>query len=124
MKLLDEVRVINNNYEDKGILQGMIGTIIEADIRWNSFYVCFQDQRVYDKEFMKIKDNIFKLNKDVCLGVRTSDMEVVKQSNVDDNEIYNNLPENHKDCWCKVEEGFIVNLKGEKKNKKAYHYNT
>lgn len=115
MKLLDEVRVINNNYEDKGVLQGMIGTIIEADIRWNSFYVCFQDQRVYDKEFMKIQDNIFKLNKDICLGVKISDMEVVRESNIDNNDIYNNLPANHKDCWCKVEEGFIVNLKGEKK---------
>lgn len=122
MKLLDEVRVINNNYVDKGILQGMVGTIIEADIRWNSFYVCFQDQRVYDKEFMKIQGNIFKLNKDICLGVKISDMEVVKESNIDNNEIYNNLPENHKDCWCKVEDGFIVNLKGEKKNIKPYHY--
>lgn len=124
MKLLDEVRVINNNYEDKGVLQGMIGTIIEADIRWNSFYVCFQDQRVYDKEFMKIQDNIFKLNKDICLGVKISDMEVVRESNIDNNDIYNNLPENHKDCWCKVEDGFIVNLKGEKKNNKPYHYST
>lgn len=124
MKLLDEIRVINNNYEDKGVLQGMIGTIIEADIRWNSFYVCFQDQRVYDKEFMKIQDNVFKLNEDICLGIIISDMEVVRESNIDNNDIYNNLPENHKDCWCKVEEGFIVNLKGEKKNNKPYHYST
>ena len=43
---------------------------------------------------------------------------------LDNNDIYNNLPENHKDCWCKVEEGFIVNLKGEKKNNKPYHYST
>lgn len=124
MKLLDDVRVINNNYKDEGISKGMIGTIIEADIRWDSFYVCFQDQRVYDKEFMKIQDNIFKLNNDICTGVKISDMELVKESNVDDKGIYENLPENHKDCWCKVEDGFIVNLKGKKKNKIPYHYNT
>ena len=51
-------------------------------------------------------------------------MEVVRESNIDNNDIYNNLPANHKDCWCKVEEGFIVNLKGEKKNNKSYHYST
>ena len=124
MKLLDEIKVVNDNYKDNGITQGMIGTIIEADIRWNSFYVCFQDQRVYDKEFMKIQDNIFKLKKDICLGIKISDMEVVRESSVDNNEIYNNLPENHKDCWCKVENGFIVNLKDEKKNSIPYCYNS
>ena len=124
MKLLDEIKVVNDNYKDNGITQGMIGTIIEADIRWNSFYVCFQDQRVYDKEFMKIQDNILKLQKDICLGIKISDMEVVRESSVDNNEIYNNLPENHKDCWCKVENGFIVNLKDEKKNSIPYCYNS
>ena len=124
MKLLDEIKVVNDNYKDNGITQGMIGTIIEADIRWNSFYVCFQDQRVYNKEFMKIQDNILKLQKDICLGIKISDMEVVRESNVDNNEIYNNLPENHKDCWCKVENGFIVNLKDEKKNSIPYCYNS
>lgn len=124
MKLLDEVRVINDNYKDKGITQGMIGVIIEADIRWNSFYVCFQDQRVYDKNFMKVKDNIFRLNNDICLGIKINDMEVITESNMSDSDIYNNLPENHKDCWCKVYNGFIVNLKGETKNKKPYLYNS
>ena len=47
MKLLDEVKVINNDYEKQGIKMGMIGTIIEADIRWDSFFVNFQDQRAY-----------------------------------------------------------------------------
>lgn len=124
MKLLDEVKVINDDYKDKGITQGMRGTIIEADIRWNSFYVCFQDQRMYDEDFMKIEDNIFKLKNDICLGIKINDLEVIEESDANDEDIYNNLPENHKDCWCKVEEGFICNLKGKKKNKKPYHYNT
>ena len=124
MKLLDKVKVLNDNYKNEGITRGMIGTIIEADVRWNSFYVSFQDQRVYDKDFMKIEDNIFKLNNDICLGIKIKDLEVVKDSGVTDEFIYNNLPENHKDCWCKVENGFIVNLKGKKKIKEPYDYNS
>ena len=77
MKLLDDVVVINDNYKEDGIVKGMIGTIIEADIRWESFYVCFQDQRVYDKEFMKNKENIFKLKNDICLGVKIQDLELI-----------------------------------------------
>ena len=58
MKLLDDVKVINDNYASQGIKAGAIGTIIEADIRWDEFFVCFQDQRVYDEEFMKNKQNV------------------------------------------------------------------
>lgn len=122
MKFLDEVKVINDDYKDKGIIQGMRGTIIESDVRWNSFYVCFQDQRVYDKDFMKIEGNVFKLNDDICIGIKIKDLEVIQESIINDNDIYDNLPENHKDAWCKVEEGFIINLNGEKKNKKPFHY--
>lgn len=122
MKLLDDVKVINNNYINDGVHKGMIGTIIDADIRWSSFFVCFQDQRVYDKEFMKVEENIFKLNDDKCIGVKVSDLELVKESNCTDEYIFNNLPENHKDFWCKVEDGYIINLKGEKKNKIPYDY--
>lgn len=124
MKLLDDVRVLNNDYEKKGITKGMIGTIIDADIRWNSFYVIFQDQRVFDKKFMENEDNIFKLNDDICLGIKIKDLEVVNSSNLDDNAIYENLPKNHKDWWCKVEDGYIINLKGERKNKVPYDYDS
>ena len=122
MKYLDDVRVLNDNYKDEGITKGMIGTIIDPDIRWNSFYVVFQDQRVYDKAFMSIEDNIFKLNDDICTGIKIKDLELVKNNNCADSLIFNDLPENHKDWWCKVEDGFILNLKGEKKNKIPYDY--
>lgn len=124
MKFLDNVRVLNTNYEKKGITKGMIGTIIDADIRWNSFYVNFQDQRVFDKDFMKKEENIFKLNNDICLGIKIKDLEVVNSSNIDNNVIYENLPEKHKDWWCKVEDGYITNLKGKKKNKIPYDYDS
>ena len=117
MKLLDKVKVLNDNYKDLGITKGMIGTIIDADILWNSFFVCFQDQRTYDKEFMSKEENIFKLKDDICEGIKIKDLELFKIGSGTDEMIYEELPEKHKDWWCKVEDGYIVNLKGEKKNK-------
>ena len=122
MKLLDDVKVINDKYKNEGISRGMIGTIIDADIRWDSFYICFQDQRVYDEKFMKNKENIFDLKDDKCCAIKIEDLELVKNGNCSDETIKNSLPKNHKDWWCKVEDGFIVNLKGKKKNNIAYDY--
>ena len=122
MKLLDDVRVVNDHYKEQGVPKGMIGTIIEADIRWDSFFVIFQDQRVYDNDFAKT--DIFKLKDDICLGIKIKDLELVKDSHCDDETIRNSLPEKHKDQWCKVENGFIINLAGKKKNKIAYDYNS
>ena len=124
MKLLDDVRVINDNYKNEGITKGMIGTIIDADIRWNMFYVNFQDQRVYDREFMSIEENIFKLNDDICTGIKIKDLELVKDNGTTDEELKNNLPEKYPNWWCKVEDGYIMNLKGERKNKIPYDYDS
>lgn len=124
MKILDDVRVVCDDYKEEGITKGMIGTIIDADIRWNEFYVCFQDQRVYDKEFMKHEENIFKLNDDICTGIKIKDLELVKDRKTSDELIRESLPDGHKDFWCKVENGFIINLKGEKKNKVQYDYDS
>ena len=41
MKFLDDVRVVNDNYLEQGVSKGMVGTIIDADIRWNSFFCMF-----------------------------------------------------------------------------------
>ena len=122
MKYLDDVRVINDNYIAEGVAKGMIGTVIDPDIRWNSFFVVFQDQRVFDKKFMSVEDNIFKLNDDICIGIKIQDLELVKDNNCNDSVIFNDLPENNKDWWCKVEDGYIINLKGERKNKIPYDY--
>ena len=124
MKYLDDVKVTNNNYIDEGIFKGMIGTIIDPDIRWNSFFVVFQDQRAYDKKFMSVQDNIFKLEDDICTGIKIKDLELVKDNDCTDSTIFNDLPENHKDWWCKVEDGYIINLKGERKNKIPYDYDS
>ena len=124
MKYLDDVKVLNDNYKDEGITKGMIGTIIDPDIRWNSFFVVFQDQRVYDEKFMSVEDNIFKLKDDICTGIKIEDLELFKDNNCTDSLIFKDLPEDHKDWWCKVEDGYIVNLKGERKNKIPFDYNS
>ena len=115
MKYLDIVRVVNDNYKESGVRKGMVGTIIDADIRWNSFYVCFQDQRTLDSEFMSKEENILRLNDDICIGVKINDLELVRSGNSSDFEIEKALPEKYKNCWCKVENGYIINLKGENK---------
>ena len=124
MKLLDDVKVINDKYKNEGISMGMIGTIIDADIKWNSFYVCFQDPRITDKNFMSNEENFKLLKNDICCAIKIEDLELVKDGNCTDETIKNSLPENHKDWWCKVENGFIINLDGKKKNKIAYNYKT
>ena len=124
MKLLDDVRVINDNYQDQGIRKGMVGTIIEAEIRWDSFFVNFQDQRVYDKAFMSKEENVFRLKDDVCFGIKIKDLELVKDNQCADEMIRKSLPESYKDQWCKVENGYIVNLSGKRKNRIAYNYNS
>ena len=73
---------------------------------------------------MQNQENIFKLKNDICCGIKIKDLELVKDNNATDEMIKDSLPEKYKDWWCKVENGFIINLKGEKKNKIPYDYNS
>ena len=126
MKLLDDVKVITDRdeYKKENVFAGMIGTIIDAEIRFGEFFVCFQDQRIFDKEFMSIKDNIFKLINDICIPVKIEDLELVQDGGCTDEIIKNSLPKKHPDWYCKVENGFIINLEGKKKNKIPYDYSS
>ena len=126
LKLFDEVRVIKDKekYNNWGVYKGMIGTIIDAEIRFNAFQVIFTDERSKDKEFMSVEENIFKLNDDIVEYIDIEDLEVVKESDVSDEYILENLPKKHPNWYCKVENGYIVNLQGEKKNKIPYDYNS
>jgi hypothetical protein len=58
------------------------------------------------------------------VSIRVEDLEVVNPSNIDDEGILEDLPNRDPEWWCKVEDGFILNLKGEKKNKIAYDYDS
>ncbi len=108
MKFLDEVRVLTDNYESEGVNKGAIGTIINAEIRRNTFDVVFSE---------KGQDY-------AMLPIFVGDIELVKSSNVTDEDILEALA-NHDPNWCcKVEDGFIMDLKGRKKNKIPYDYNS
>ncbi len=126
MKLYDDVKVINDNeqYQKQGVYKGMIGTIIEADIKWNEFYVCFQDQKLLDPNFVFNEKTVKTIKDDICAGIKIKDLELVKDNDISVEKIRKSLPEKYPDCWCKVEDGFIMNLKGDKKNKIPYDYNS
>ncbi len=109
MKYLDKVRVINNNYIKHGIKKGAVGTIILSEIRTNSFDVVFSLPNGQDYAETPID---------------IQDLELVKDWGMSDEAILEDLPKHDPNWWCKVEEGYILNLKGERKNKIPYDYNS
>lgn len=107
MKLLDDVEVITDKYEQYGIKKGAIGTIIMAEIRNNTFDVSFCDE---------------DWHKYAIRGIYVGDLRVVESSQMTDQDILQDLPLHDPGWWCKVEDGYILNLKGERKNKIPYDY--
>ena len=110
MKYLDKVKLVNNRkeYNENNVYAGEIGTIFEAEIRDNSFFVIFDNYS--DSKWYK--DCIIKIE----------DLQFVEDGNVKDEEILEALPKQNPKWWCKVEDGHIINLLGEKKNKIPYDY--
>lgn len=126
MKLFDRVKVVKDDeyYKKYDVSKGMIGRIIDAEIVYNSFHVAFIDERVKDKRFISDETKISKLNDDILCFIKIEDLEVVEESNVTDEYILENLPNKNPKIWCKVENGYIMNLEQECKNKKPYKYNS
>ncbi len=126
MKFLDDVKVIRDckYYNSQGVFKGRIGTIISAEIRDNTFEVVFIDIRFYDKNFKWNDENWDTIEDDIFLEMNIEDLEVIKESNVTDEDILESIPLKNKKWWCKVENGYIINLLGEKKNKIPYDYNS
>ncbi len=109
MKWLDQVKVTTDNYADEGVKKNAVGTIILSEIRSNKFEVVFSDSNGKDYAMIQIF---------------VGDLQVVKSSGVTDAEILEDLPLNNPKWWCKVENGYIINLNGERKNKIRYDYNS
>ena len=107
MKYLDCVKIITEKYQDKGILLGSKGVIISAPIRNNSFEV-----------------EVFNVKEVETFVFSIEELEVEKESSATDDDILEDLPQKDPRWWCKVEDGYIVNLKGEKKNKIPYDYDS
>ena len=126
MKYLDKVKVKKDRkeYEENQVFKGMVGTICDAEIRNKCFYVAFIDERVKDKEFMSIEENIYKLKDDIFCPIRIEDLELVENVKTPDEWILDSIPKHNKKWWCKVEDGYIINLQGERLNKVPYDYNS
>lgn len=107
MKWLDEVRVTTDKYESEGVKKGDVGTIILSEIRSNAYEVVFSNE-----------DGGDYAETEIFVG----DLEEVASSDVTDEDILEDLPGRNPAWWCKVENGYITNLKGEKKNKIPYDY--
>ncbi len=126
MRLLDKVEVLRDSeeYAENGVFKGMIGTIIDAEIRDNCFHVGFIDERCKDKEFMSIESNFLSLNEDVFCPIKIKDLKLIKDNHCSDEIILDSIPRHNPNWWCKVENGIIINLKGEKKNKIPFDYDS
>lgn len=112
MKYMDKVKVISEKelYQKNNISVGEIGTIINAEIRENDFYVIFDNKDEFD--WYKYCE------------INVEDLELVEDNKYTDEQILQDLPKQNPKWWCKVEDGYILNLLGEKKNKIPYDYNS
>ena len=126
MKIYDKVKVIKliDECKGKGITENMIGTIILPEIRNNKFYVVFIDPRYTDDNFVFTDENQEDLRDDIFCDIDINDLELVENGFATNEIILDELPKKDPRWWCKVEDGFIMNLKGDKKNKIPYDYNS
>ncbi len=108
MKYLDKIEIITDKYENIGIPKGTKGVIISSEIR-NKTFLC---------ELWNVSD----FNEWSAINIE--EMVVIKEFNVDDQMILDDLPLNDPHWWCKVEDGYILNLLGERKNKIPYDYDS
>ena len=128
MKLFDDVRVINDckEYAEAGVFKGMVGYIDLAEIRDNSFFVCFEDEdyKAHENDLDWIREHFSELKGDFSCIIKIEDLELVKDNGCTDKQLLRNLPKKDPHWWCKVENGYILNLLNEKKNKIPYNYNS
>lgn len=108
MKYLDRVRILTDDYEKHGIRKGDEGHIMNAEIRYGTFLFYREDPAT--------------LADDKSAAIKIEHMEVVESSDMTDEDILDALPLHNPEWGCKVEDGYILNLKGEKLNKYAYNY--
>ncbi|MBQ8431041.1 MAG: hypothetical protein IJX26_03800 [Clostridia bacterium] len=108
MKYFDIVKVVvdKKEYRDLEIYEEMCGEITCPEIQDNCFLVHFT------------------IPKNLWAWINVADLIVVEDGEESDDVILNQLPNKNPVTWCKVEDGYIINLLGEKKNKIAYDYNS
>ena len=109
MKLYDRIEIITDAYEKQGIKRGTLGAIVFPEIRDDTFGV----------ELFNLPKGVYELQ-----SIKIQDLKVIEESKITDEAILEELPLNNPAWWCKVEDGYIINLLGEKKNKIPYDYNS
>ena len=112
MKYNDKVRVLADKpeYTARNVFKGEEGWITMPEIRDGMFDVEFDTNDPY---------NSVKF----CL-IAVGDLEVVEESDISDEKLLSYLCKQDPRWWCKVEDGYILNLKGERKNKIPYKYDS
>ena len=112
MKYFDKVKLVKERekYKNDKIALGEIGIIWLPEIRDNKFYIRFDTEDEY---------NWYKYSM-----INIKDLELIQDGGITDEQILNSLPKNDPKWWCKVEDGYIINLLGERKNKVPYDYNS
>ena len=105
MKYGDMVKVLveKEEYAKNYVHEGMVGMLTDAEIRDTEYMVIFSDRYSPEEE-------------DIYIPMYVGDIETV------DEMILEDLPKKNPKWWCKVEDGYIINLLGEKKNKIPYDY--
>lgn len=110
MKYLDRVRVISDDYEDCGIKRGDEGHILSSEIRRGTF-------NFYREDPLTGEDSI-------SAPIKIKDLELVSDYHASDETLLEDLP-GHDPAWpCKVENGYIVDLLGNRFNKIPYDYDS
>ena len=98
MKYFDKVKFIGNEkkYLKYDVKTNEIGRIIQPEIRNSSFLVVFIDPNF-------IEDDRFA-------AIKIEDLELIEESKITDEQILLNLPKQDPHWWCKVENGYILEL--------------
>ena len=113
MKFMDDVKVLTNKYEKQGIYKDDIVLILFPEIR---------DCRFGVVKTLSNGDDVAE----ACVKIKYLEY-VGSQINASDDWIRRELPGKEEDkdkWWCKVVDGYIINLAGERKNKVPYDYNS
>ena len=111
MKYGDMVKVLveKDEYAKNHVHKGMIGMLTDPEI-WDTEYMVIFSYK-YSPD-----------NEDIYIPMFVGDIETVEEGDYSDEQILKDLPKQNPKWWCKVEDGYIINLLGEKKNKIPYDY--
>ena len=116
MKLYDKVKITvdKNKYNKEGVRKGDIGTIVQECLMFTASKV-----GSFDVMFFENSDD-----GEVYVSVAVCDMEVVEESSITDEELLEGIPMRDPSRYCKVVDGYIMNLNGAKLNKVPYKYDS